>query len=69
MLLRLIIWGVLIYFVYRFFSNFFAKFKSPEPPIKGQHQQPAPPPYDPNQVEDIPYVEVKKKDDDHDPSE
>lgn len=62
-LLRIVLIVILIYFVYKLLKNFILKSLPKEhPSVKGSPQNHIPPPYDPNQVEDIDYKDVKRKD-------
>lgn len=61
--LRIVLIVILIYLFYKLLKNAIIKSMSKErPPVKGKSGNHIPPPYDPNQVEDIDYKDVKRKD-------
>lgn len=61
-LLRIVLIVILIYFVYKLLKNFILRSLPKErPSVKGRSKDHIPPPYDPNQVEDIDYKDVKRK--------
>jgi hypothetical protein len=60
-LLRIILYVVLIYLVYKLLKNLLKPAQKQRFSMKGKSQNDTPPPYDPNQVEDIDYEEVKRK--------
>ncbi|RMI14598.1 MAG: hypothetical protein D6681_04985 [Calditrichaeota bacterium] len=66
-LIRILIWGLLFYFLYRLLRDLFSSRRSRRPTIKSDQTPHMPPPYDPTQVEDIDYQEVedRRKDSDH----
>lgn len=59
--LRILLFTILIYFVYKLLKNLLKPGGKQRPPVKGKPENHTPPPYDPNQVEDIDYEEVKRK--------
>jgi hypothetical protein len=60
--LRIILFVILFYFVYKLFKNLLKPAQKRRFFVKGKSQNKIPPPYDPNQVEDIDYEEIKRKD-------
>lgn len=62
-LFRIFILTVVIYFFIKIIKNIFSPKQQKQSKVSGKsHQTVAPPPYDPNSVEDIDFKEVKKKD-------
>ena len=64
-LFRTILIVVLVYFVYKLLKNFMKPVTKERPSVKGKPENHIPPPYDPNQVEDIDYKDVKDQDRDN----
>jgi len=61
-LIRTFLFFLLIYYLVKWFRNFTAPTSKNRPKVKGKSSEnSAPPPYDPRNVEDIDYREVKKK--------
>ncbi|GEM_PF-4221122 len=68
-LFRFILWGFIAYFLYKLFKSLF-KPTTHQRVFRQDTTQPAsPPPFDPKNVEDIDYIEVKKKPSQEDPPE
>lgn len=61
-LFRTVLIVLLIYFVYKLLKNFIKPLSKDRPSVNGAPKNHIPPPYDPNQVEDIGYKDVKRKD-------
>ncbi len=64
MLIKLFIFGTLIYFAYRGIKNFLDPLLNSgrqSSPVEPPSSQPAPPPYDPNRVEDIDFEEIRER--------
>ncbi len=61
-LFRTFLFFLLFYYLVKWFRNFIAPTSKNRPKVKGKSpENNAPPPYDPRNVEDIDYREVKKK--------
>ncbi|MCK6619306.1 MAG: hypothetical protein HUU32_03765 [Calditrichaceae bacterium] len=60
--IRFLLFLALIYLVYRLVRNLFPALPKQPPRVKGDAPEKVPPPYDPGQVEDIDYKEVRPKD-------
>jgi hypothetical protein len=60
-LLRIILFVILFYFVYKLFRNLVKPAHKQRYSVRGKSQNNTPPPYDPNRVEDIDYEEIKRK--------
>jgi hypothetical protein len=59
--LRIILFVILFYFVYKLLKSLLKPAQKRRFSVKGKSQNNIPPPYDPNQVEDIDYEEVRRK--------
>lgn len=60
-MIRLLLWVALFYLIYRLVRNLFPTPPKHSPGVKGNAPEKVPPPYDPRQVEDIDYQEVRPK--------
>ena len=62
MLFKLFVFGTLLYFAYRGLRNFLSPLLGngrQASPVDPPTAKPAPPPYDPNRVEDIDFEEIR----------
>lgn len=66
-LFRLILWGFIAYFLYKLFKSLFKPTTNRRVFRQDTTQPTSPPPFDPRNVEDIDYIEVKKNSGQDDP--
>ena len=60
-LLRITLTAIIIYYIFKWVRRILTGGPKQQPRFRGSDIPPAPPPYDPSNVEDIEYKKVKKK--------